>query len=86
MYINVTTSKPHTITQSIVHKLIPKNYHKESLITFRYRIFHSFYYGNISIWNTNLQGQPNEPKHNPNHFTHFNLAPNNLITPVRHDN
>jgi len=30
--------------QSIVHKLLPKNYHKESLITSRSRIFPSFYF------------------------------------------
>jgi hypothetical protein len=96
-YINIVTSKQHTITQSIVRKLLLKDYHKgynflsrncrnESSITSCYRIFNSFCYGNQSIWNTNLQGQPNKLKHNPNHFAHFSLAPNNLITLTLHDN
>ena len=32
------------VHQSVVHKLLPKNYHKESLITSRCCIFISFYY------------------------------------------
>jgi len=32
------------VHQSLVHKLLPKNYHKESLITSRCRIFLSFYF------------------------------------------
>ena len=32
------------VHQSIVHKLILKNYHKESLVTSRCGILHSFYY------------------------------------------
>ena len=68
------------------YNFLSRKCHKESSTTSCCRIFNSFYYGNQSIWNTNLQGQPNEPKHNPIHFAHFNLAPNNLITLTLHDN
>ena len=68
------------------YKFLSRKCHKESSTTSCCRIFNSFYYGNQSIWNTNLQGQPNKPKHNPKYFTHFKLAPNNLIMLTWHNN
>ena len=73
------------VHQSLVHKLLPKNYHKESLITSRCHIFLSFYFP------TNQFGIRNYKITQMNlnityHFTHFNLAPNNLIMLTCHDN
>ena len=73
------------VHRSIGHNLLPKDYHKESLSP-PAAAYHFLLLPNQSIWNKYTQGQPNEPKHNPNHITQFNFEPNNITTLTCHDN
>jgi hypothetical protein len=56
--------------------------HDDTLHTSKAAVYLFLLLPNQSIWNTNLQGQSYEPKHNPNYFALLNLTPNNLILPT----
>ena len=67
-YINSTivhyNEKKKLVHQSIVHKLLPKNYRKESLITSRCRIFPSFYFSTNQFGIRNYQSKQMNPNIN----------------------
>jgi hypothetical protein len=94
---NIVTSKQNTITQSkfkVRYKVLPqhkdynflsRNCHKEAWSPPAALHFIPSITQPINL-EYKLIKHPNETKCNPNHFTHFNLAPNNLITLTWHRN
>ena len=73
------------VHQSIVHKLLLKNYHKESFIISSCCISFPSITQPINL-EYKLVRATTWTKHNPIHFAHFGLAPNNFITLTLHDN